>query len=236
MFADKQNLKLYLAQFILLLVFIFVQIHSTSVIKARRQVLPQPVPAGAIKRIALGEAAIAAKLMGIWLLTYDSQAAEFMPWEALDFDRLIGWLELIQDLDMLADDVCILASSVFIEVQDQRKALRMLDLVRHQFRKAPQTNWRWMAQATLLAKYRLQDLPLAREFAHELNELGSSIGIPAWARDMEIVILQDMGEYDAASRMINTMLDQGTITDAAELAFLRNTLWRLQSRENANGN
>jgi hypothetical protein len=47
---------------------------------------------------------------------------------------------------------------------------------------------------------------------------------------MEVFILEDMNELDAARIMLGGMLESGTIHDPAELRFLRQRLDELEAR------
>lgn len=182
--------------------------------------LPPPVDAGDIRLFSLGEPAVAARVLGFWLLGFDSRAGQAVPFGSLDYVRLVGWLETIQALDPLSDMPVMSAAGVFVDVKDPARARRMIEFVHRAFLEAPALRWRWMAQVVLLAKYRLGDLELARRLAADLRARAGQAAVPAWARDMEVLILQDMGEFEAARRLIETMLARGDITDPAELRFL----------------
>lgn len=193
--------------------------------------VPPPVPAGDIRALALGEAELAAKLLEFWLLSYDTQAGRVVKYESLDYDNLIGWFETIEDLDPRSDYPSLMASGVFVDVRDERRARKMIDFVHRAFLKAPATRWRWQARAVILAKYRLHDLPLARRLAEDLRlKAMQNPEIPAWARDMEFLLLQDMGEFEAARRLVGSLLDSGAITDPDELRFLTARLKELKAR------
>jgi hypothetical protein len=47
---------------------------------------------------------------------------------------------------------------------------------------------------------------------------------------MEIFILEDMNELEAARIMIGGLLQSGTLTDPAEIRFLKERLDRLEAR------
>jgi hypothetical protein len=153
-----------------------------------------------------------------------------VPYASLGYDRLAGWLGGIQALDPLAAYPGMAATGVFVGVKDRARARRMLMFVYRQFLEAPEHRWRWLAQATMLAKYRLEDLDLALKFARALREHAPRAEIPAWARDMEFIILQQMGEFEAARAVITAMLESGAVTDPAELRFLTSRLEEIKER------
>ena len=81
-----------------------------------------------------------------------------------------------------------------------------------------------MAQSAIQAKHRLKDLPLALGFARDLTRLTSAKHVPAWARDMTFIILEEMGELEAAQFVIGGLLADGQITDPHEFRFLTHRL------------
>ena len=48
---------------------------------------------------SLGEAGAAARLMAIWLQGFDTRGGNLLPYQRLDYSRLIAWLDAILELD-----------------------------------------------------------------------------------------------------------------------------------------
>lgn len=222
---------LHIAQALLFVAFLFTQLVANRQLVSWHQTLPSAPSVGDVQLWSLGESAVAAKILGFWLLSFDTRAGKIIPYDSLDYDRLTAWLELIQDLDLHSDAASVAAGGVFIEAKDKAKVRQMIELVYRQFRKAPAINWRWLAYATVQAKYRLKDLPLALEMARDLHLHSADADIPAWARDLEILILQDLGEFEAAIALTTALLKQGAILDADELRFLNTKLRQLQQQK-----
>jgi hypothetical protein len=115
-------------------------------------------------------------------------------------------------------------------VDDPVRSRAMLELVHEAFLEDPNQRWPWLAHATLLAKHRLRDLPLARRYAADLARLTTAADMPLWARQMEIFILEDMNELEAAKIMLGGLLDRGHLEDPAERRFLEQKLKELEAR------
>lgn len=220
---------LKILQLALLAGFVMTQLLMTKH-SAPLKNLPAPVPAGEIRLLALGEAELAAKLLEFWLLSFDTQSGRILKYEWLDYDNLAGWLETLEALDPRSDYASLMAGGVFVDVKDAQRARKMLDFVHRSFLKAPARRWRWQARAVILAKYRLQDLELARRLAGDLRIQAMNADIPAWARDMEFLILQDMGEFEAARALIGGLLNSGAVSDPDELRFLTAKLKELKEQ------
>ena len=75
----------------------------------------------------------------------------------------------------------------------------------------PDRRWPSLAHAALIAKHRLNDLPLARRYAAAIERYTRSPDVPLWARQMEIFILEDMNELEAARILLGGLLESGSI-------------------------
>jgi len=80
--------------------------------------------------------------------------------------------------------------------------------------------WRWLAHVVITAKHELKDFDLALKYANALADEATGIDIPYWAKDMKIIVLEDMGQVEAAKILVGALIDSEEITDPYELNFL----------------
>lgn len=226
-------MKTKLLQLSLFVIFLLDQSYVVTRTLISQEPLPNPIAASDLRVLSLGEPAIAAKLLSYWLLSYDTQQGQVIPFEDINYKRLAGWLDTIQSLDPLSDDATMAAAGVFIDVKDRSRQLMMIEFVRRQFLKNPKRHWRWMVQIVMLAKYRMQDMSLALELAKELRTASAGTSIPFWAQEMEVYLLHDMGQLEAAIALIDAMIKDGVITDADELRFLTRRIQQLEQAKNS---
>jgi len=190
-----------------------------------------PAPTAAVLQLAgLGENAALARLAMVWLLAFDSRGDNAIPYQRLDYGRLIGWLGAILATDPRSGYPLFAASRIYADVGDPARMRRMLEFIDQAFAADPNRRWPALAQAALLAKHRLHDLPLARRYAATLEKLTTDPTVPSWARQMEIFILDDMNELQAAKVMLGGLLATGRIQDPDELRFLQGRLADLERR------
>ena len=182
---------------------------------------PAPGPQ-ALRLTSFGEPEAAARLTMLYL-----QSFEF---PRVDLARSLGWLESALRLDPRGQYPLFLAARVYAESGDPTRNREVLEFVYREFLKDPDRRWPWLAHAALLAKHRLKDLALARQYAHAVEEKTRARDVPLWARQMEIFILEDMNELEAAKIMIGGLLQSGTLTDPAEVRFLRERLDELERK------
>jgi len=192
--------------------------------------LPAPPSVAALRLAAVGEPEAAARLAMLYLQAYDYGGTNRQPYRNLDYARLAGWLEAIVALDPKSDYPHFAAARIYAENPDPAKSRVMLDFVHRQFLADPDRRWPWLAHAALLAKHELKDLPLARTYAADVQRHARSADVPLWARQMEIFILEEMGEVEAARIMLGGLLESGRVSDPDEARFLSQRLKELSQR------
>lgn len=200
---------------------------------ARAEALEAPPAIEAFRIAGLGEPVALAELTTLYLQAFDSQPGISVPFRDLDYGRVIQWLTAIIDLDPAGQYPLLLASQVYLQVPDPERQRRMGAFVHEQFLRAPNERWRWLAHVSIMAKHRLHDDQLALRYAAEITRLAP--WAPPWARQMQIFILEDIGEIEAARIMLGGLLVEGRITDEHELRFLTERLEELKNVEKQTG-
>jgi hypothetical protein len=192
--------------------------------------LPAPPRPEALRLASLGEPEAAARIAMLYLQSFDMGGANTLRYQQLDYRPLIQWLEAVLALDPRSPYPLFSAARVYAEVPDPVRSRMALEFVYQEFFRDPNRRWPWLAHAALLAKHRLHDLPLARRYAAAIDRYTTDPSVPLWAKQMEIFILEDMNELEAAKIMIGGLLLSGKITDPAELRFLKERLDQLQEQ------
>ena len=197
---------------------------------AQPRPLPAPPRAELVAALGFGDRIVIAKLAMLWLQSFDNQPGISIPFAALDYTRLIRWLEVIVQVDARAQYPLLAASRIYAEVPDPARAGAMLDFVARAFLDDPDRRWPWLAHAVYVAKHRLHDPDRALRYATALATHATGPEVPGWARQMRIFVLEDMGELEAAKVLLGGLLDSGRITDPHELRFLSQRLAELEAR------
>jgi hypothetical protein len=192
--------------------------------------LPTPPSPQALRFASLGDPVPLAKGLMLYLQAFDYRAGNMIAYQALDYARLETWLSRILALDPAGQYPLMAASRLYADVPDEAKVRRMLEFAYREFQKDPNRRWPWLAQAAAIAKHRLHDLPLARAYAAAIQERATGDAVPAWAKQMEAFILEDMNELETARIMIGGFIEKGMVKDPGELRFLEQRLQQLQQR------
>ena len=195
---------------------------------ARAEALEAPPAASALRVASLGEPVALAQLVTLYLQAFDNQPGISIPFRELDYRRVIEWLDTILALDPGTQYPLLMATHLYGQVSDPARERLMFDFVHTQFLRDPNRRWRWLANVTLACKHRLKDLPLALQYAREIAQLAPEA--PPWARQLHIILLEDMGEVESAKVVIGGLLDSGQIKDPYELRFLIDRLRSLEEK------
>jgi len=195
---------------------------------ARAEALQAPLPVPVLRAASLGEPVPLAQLTTLYLQAFDNQPGISIPFRELDYPRVIQWLAAILELDPLGQYPLLMAAELYAQVPDPARTRMMFDFVYQQFLRDPDRRWRWLAHAAITAKHRLKDPALALHYAREIARLAPRA--PGWARQMQIFILEDMGELESAKILLGALLASGEVRDEHELHFL---VGRLEAMKNA---
>jgi hypothetical protein len=214
--------------FVLFVVQIIFHHYNNQHLVVDFQQLGEPPSQRLLKPMSLGSEKLLSYLLILKLQLHDNQVGKNISYNRLDYHFLRKWLETIYNLNPESDYPAFLASRVYSQVKDEKKLRLMIDLVVELFNKDPVQHWRRMTEACLLAKHQIKDLSLALSLAEKVAELPSSVVIPAWARGMRIVLLDELNQYESAILLISSLLQSNEIEDADEKRFLEDRLLKIR--------
>jgi len=196
---------------------------------ARYQPLPPPPSDAGLRLAALGEEPILSRLMMLWLQAADTQPGASVSLQVLDYEKVRGWLAASLRLDPDSQYPLLVATRIYAAIPDKTRVRIMLEFIYQSFLQAPNKRWRWLAEASIIARHRLQDLALAKRYSLALSAKATGPQVPNWARDMGTLLLADMGEFEAAFALTAQLIKAGRITDPREIEFLKKQLDELQA-------
>ena len=199
--------------------------------EARAEQLAAPPSTSVLRAMSLGDPIPLAQLMTLYLQAFDNQPGISIPFLDLDYGKVEAWLQRILELDPRGQYPLMMATQLYADVPDQPKQRQMLEFAYRQFLVDPDRRWSWLAHATIMAKHRLHDLPLALRYAQALAARATGPGVPHWARQMEIFLYEDMGEYQTARLLLGGLLASGAVQDPHESRFLIDRLESLKAAE-----
>jgi len=193
---------------------------------------PPPAPSAKIAELAsFGDPLPFAHLIALALQAFENQAGANVRFEDLDYGVITSWLAVALKLDPMGQYPLLLAAHVYAQVPDPGRQRAMLEFVRTGAAQDLSRRWHWLAHASLMARHRLKDPRLALALASDLASAPAAILMPGWARQMAVFLHEDLGEREAARRLLGGLLASGMVSDASEFRFLAQRLEALQSDE-----
>jgi hypothetical protein len=198
---------------------------------AKAEDLTSPPALPILRTLSGGDSVPLAQAMTLYLQAFDNQPGISIPFAELNYNVVQTWLERILELDPQTQYPLLMASQLYGQVPDEAKQRQMLAFVYEQFLLDPDHRWPWLAHAVIMARHRLHDFPLALRYAKALTEHATGPSVPGWAKQMQIFLLEDMGEYEAAKALLGGLLASEAVKDPHELHFLFERLERLKDAE-----
>lgn len=185
---------------------------------------PPPTPA-ALDLLAFGDHQVLYRWATLSLQNAGDGGGRVTPLTDYDYESVVGWLERLDALDPQAQMVPALAAYYFGQTRDRDDLRRIVQFLHAAAVHDPGHRWRYLAHAVVMARHRLHDLPLALDLAHTLADLPVA-DLPLWARQMPALVLEKMGEGEAARTVMRAILATVPDIPAGERAFMEDFINR----------
>jgi len=223
--------RFLLAGFLVLLLFQIMLHQSVMTQKAiSYRPLSTPFDSSIYRGLSMGSEQLLSYLLAIRLQLHDNQVGKHIRYNQIDYELLVRWLDQIYRLNPASEYPMMLASRIYSQTTDKKRLRIILDYIDRSFMLDPQLHWRHLAEATVVAKHQLGDLSLALQMAQKLSNQPPSVVMPAWARDIHLILLGDLNEYEAAIVIISGLLESGAADDPDEKLFLQEKLLYFQQK------
>jgi len=204
---------------------------SSTNLEIKQDALPIPPKSSLVRLVSLDDPITAAKWVMLWLQAFDNQPGISIPLKELNYQRVTDWLDLVLKLDNKIQYPLLAAIRFYAEVADEDKQRMMIDYISKKFTENPDERWQFMAHAVYIAKHRIKDQQLALASAKLIRQYATGENVPYWAKQMEIFVLEDMGELESAKVLIGGLLESGELNDAHQISFLTQRLKEIEERQ-----
>ena len=220
-----------LLAFVLLLVAQIIDHHfDRERLESSYRGLSQPFSPIIYRGLALGSEQLFGYLLAIRLQLHDNQVGRHFRYSLIDYDLLVDWLDRLTEISPGTEYPMLLASRVYTATGDQQQLRQVLEFIERRFDDDPQLHWRRLAEASVMAKHKLDDIELALRMARKLARQPASINMPNWARDFEFLLLAELNELESAIAMIQALLQTEAVNDPDERRFLQGKLLDFQQK------
>ena len=194
----------------------------------------KPIPPAPDKHLmtalSFGNPAWTSRLLSLWLQNQDYQRGTSLALDRLNYVTVEDWLSLQLSLDPHSRYPMMAAMHYYGEVTNQAKIRRMIQFVEKKFTENPMYYWRWMADAVVKARHKLQDNKYAYELAEQLAKATYDLPVPSWVQQIHIFLMEDMGEEKSAALLLGALLSSGAIIREEEINFLQHRLNKMHTK------
>lgn len=243
-YKNTEHNRAYMRSSVLLFVIIAALFNISVWYKYREKqaewmnVPPVPSKSGAVS-LALGDTQLAYRSLGLILLNIGDTGGRSTSLEKYNYEALADWFYLLDDIDERSSFAPFMASFYYGAVKDgsllRPLIMYLAEVGRSQVQKEGRVKqWRWLAHAVYLARYKLKDLDLAVKLANELAAMDDK-DMPAWTKQLPAFVYHAQGKNEEAIAIMTEILKAGGDNiDPAEFYFTREYICtRLMSDQEA---
>ncbi len=157
---------------------------------------------------ALGDTQMAYRTIGLMLQNLGDTGGRTVGFIDFNYNRLGQWFDLAHRLDPRADFLPFLAAFYYSGNQHTAELLPIVEYLQKAGSVPQDQKWRWLAQASFIARFKMDDLDLSLKIARKLAALEEP-DMPSWAKAMPAYILNAQGEKQAAYDIMISYLKSG---------------------------
>ena len=169
-------------------------------------IVPQVPSEVAVNALSLGDKQFYFRYLGFIIQNAGDSWGRFTALRDYDYQELAQWFALLDQLDPVSNYIPSLAGYYYSHTQNRQDTIYVVRyLVKHAMRD-PKRKWWWLAQAVYIANHLLEDKALALEIAYQLANLPQTVIMPLWARQMPAFIHEQLGQKQAATKIIVDLL------------------------------
>lgn len=219
MLATFQKNKDYLLLLIFLFLNFLVWIYSHEKMPKWANVPLAPSAVSATISF-LGDKEVAYRSLALTLQSFGNGTGQVQALKDYNYNNLATWFYLEDDLNVQSNYVPFLAAYYFSASQDPSKIRPLIEYLRVVGMQPGPDKWRYLGQAVLLARHKLNDMNLALSLADDLAKTYKP-GMPAWPLQMRAIIASGMGEKEMAyNMMVDALQNQKEGLDPIEVNYM----------------
>ncbi len=212
---------IFIKVFLILILFAQIFIWSkTNHIKPDMIIVPKVISKNTAKIISLGDEQFYFRYLTFRLQIIGDSWGRWTALKKYDYQELAKWFYLLDQFDHQSNFVPSIASYYYSQTQNKKDNIYIVNYLVHHSEKDLANKWWWLTQAVYIANHKLNDKKLALEIAYKLKNMPMKIKTPLWVRQMPAFLHEQLGEYDAAQKIIVEILENWQNFTEGELNFM----------------
>jgi len=176
--------------------FAFASVHQD--LRPVLEAIPPPPSPAARDARAFGDQQFLYRQLVLDLQNFGDTGGRITTMRDYDIDRVLGWLDSLDHLDLDAAHHPFLAMRYFSQTPEPDALRRIVGYIAARADANPERHAIWIADAVYIAQVRLKDLPLAAEVAMILDRHDPR-DVPVIVRQLPAFLLERLGAYGEAA-------------------------------------
>jgi hypothetical protein len=192
----------------------------TKHVKPEMIIVPEVPSFTAVSILSLGDLQFYFRNLSFKIQNAGDSWGRFTALKEYNYAKLQEWFYLLDKLDSKSNFVPSLASYYYSQSQNVKDNIFIVKYLEDHALKDLRNKWWWMTQAVYIANHKLEDQKLALRLSYYLTTIPKDVNVPFWVRQMPAFIHEDLGEIDAAKRIIVDILTNFNKFTPGELNFM----------------
>ena len=180
--------------------------YFTKHIKPDMIIVPKAPKQSTVNLLSLGDKQFFFRYLGFKVQNAGDSWGRFTALKDYNYKELIKWFYILNNLDGISNYPPSMAGYYYGQTQNTADTIYIIEYLREHAKTDIREKWWWLAQAVYLANHRLKDKKLALEIAYELTKVPLDVKMPMWVRQMPAFIHEQLGENEAAKKIIVNIL------------------------------
>lgn len=181
-------------------------------------VVPDVPGVDTVQALSFGDEEVFFRVLALQLQNAGDTFGRFTALYKYDYNKLYHWFRLLDRLDNTSNYIPSMATYYFSQTQNKPDVRYVVDYLMEHADGRVGEKWWWLVQGVYLANHKLEDKPLALEFAKKL--IGAQ-DVPIWVRQLPAFIYEQNGDNEAALGIIKGVLDNSKDLNEGELNFMQ---------------
>lgn len=171
-----------------------------------------------VKATAFGDEQAFFRMLALQIQTAGDTYGRFTSLKQYDYKRLYLWFRLLDTLDATSNYIPTMATYYYGQTPNTDDVRYIIDYLVDHSKDRVSTKWWWLTQAIYLSNHKMHNKERAAQIARLL--VGAE-GVPVWVQQLPAFIYEQQGEFDAAYKIMQGIMDHHKDLSAGELNFMQ---------------
>lgn len=197
---------------------------QTEKFRIVQDIVPEAPTKRIVSAISFGDNEFLFRALALRLQNSGDVFAGFVSLKNYDYARVYQWMKILDNLDDKSDLVPNMATYYYASINYPPKVKYMVDYLEERGLNNPEQNWRYLGNASLISRLKLNDLPRAQKISKPISLLKNK-EVPLIYRQIYAINSELLGQsciaYGEMKRIYDSVEKGEYNANSQERAFLK---------------